>query len=474
MSDLPDALKYGASHSTIRTNRFRLVPQGSDTGNPNGVFRVRLPEKSLVRLSSLSAYFNASLTGLSGGGSATNWSNALMPSSYKFFRAVRFYVGGAIASGGLSQNYDQLYDALLKASADKAWVESRFNEGYKELISASDDSVLPPINLVPSDPSANLVASKTQYLTCSDFLGLPRCNGGGGVIDTSLYNSVEVEFILNDESCITKAGAGTLINADNITYQLTNFRVDVDCVTSVSPMYVEMMALRLQDASPIRFPYQNFVTVIAQNTGSNRIQVNSQSVDMMLVAPLRNAWANTKAIASTVMANQMCSNRYKYDTKLGPAGGALADENTYVAQEGTVTMQLVVGSDVYPKQQITHALMIPDLTINTLYHGSLQSKNLFSSGMYNSGQAFSRAYGLSDNFIWINNFSLESEGWATKKLTGIDTSAQNVDMILNTTGFGAVAEGAPNSATGNFWLLGALVTSQLIYDPATASVSIVA
>ena len=478
MSDLPDALKYGASHSTIRTNRFRLVPQGSDTGNPNGVFRVRLPEKSLVRLSSLSAYCNATLSGMVGG-SATNWANAKMPASYKFFRAVRFYVGGAVASGGLSQNYDQLYDALLKCSADKAWVDSRFNEGYRELITASDDTVQPPVSLngatsSGSDPSGNIVPTKMQYLTCSDFLGLPRCNGGGGVIDTSLYNSVEVEFILNDESCITKSSAGTYINADSITYTLTNFRVDVDCVTSVSPMYVEMMALRLQDASPIRFPYQNFVTVIAQNTGSNRIQVNSQSVDMMLVAPLRNAWANTKAMVSTQMANQLSSNRYQYDSKIGTTGGASSAQNSYINAEAGITMQLVVGSDVYPKQQITHALVVPDLTINTLYHGSLQSKNLFSTGLLNEAPALSRSYGLSDNLIWINNFSLESEGWATKKLTGIDTSAQNVDMILNTTGFGAVAEGAPNSATGNFWLLGALVTSQLIYDPATASVSIVA
>jgi hypothetical protein len=155
MSDLPDALKYGASHSTIRTNRFRLVPQGSDTGNPNGVFRVRLPEKSLVRLSSLSAYFTSTVSGMVA--DATNWSNALMPSSYKYFRAVRFYVGGAVASGGLSQNYDQLYDALLKSSADVAWVQSRFNEGYKELIGSNDDTVLPPIPLVPTTPATDIV-----------------------------------------------------------------------------------------------------------------------------------------------------------------------------------------------------------------------------------------------------------------------------------------------------------------------------
>ena len=468
--DIPDALKYGASHSTIRTNRFRIVPQGSDSAQPNGVFRVRLPEKSLVRLSSLSAYFNAQLTGLLAT-DAGNYTNALMPSSYKFFRAVRFYVGGAIASGGLCNNYDQVYHQLLVASADKAWVESRFNEGYKELISASDD-----VNTTNQSLYANpAVTSKTQYLTCSDFLGLPRCNGGGGVIDTSLYSSVEVEFILNDLSILSTAAAGAG-NVNTISWNLSQFRVDVDCVVSVSPMYVEMMALRLQDAAPIRFAYQNFVTSISQNTNSNRIQVNSQSVDMLALSPLRNNWAT--APSTTGMTNNMMQpNRYKFDTKIGSSSGSAADQQTYVTNEGTITLQLQVGSDTYPKTQIVHALMIPDLTINTLYHGSLYSKNLFSSGLFNAAQQFSRTYGLSDNFIWINNFSLESEGWATKKLTGIDTSAQNVDIILNTSGFGAVAEPAlpnGNGATGNFWLITALVTSQLVYDPSTASVSIIA
>ena len=468
--DIPDALKYGASHSTIRTNRFRIVPQGSDSAQPNGVFRVRLPEKSLVRLSSLSAYFNAQLTGLLAT-DAGNYTNALMPASYKFFRAVRFYVGGAIASGGLCNNYDQVYHQLLVSSADKAWVESRFNEGYKELIANSDDVVLPATAL----QAAPVATSKTQYLTCSDFLGLPRCNGGGGVIDTSLYSSVEVEFILNDLSILSTASAGAG-NVNTISWNISQFRVDVDCVVSVSPMYVEMMALRLQDAAPIRFAYQNFVTSISQNTNSNRIQVNSQSVDMLALSPLRNNWAT--APSTTGMTNNMMQpNRYKFDTKIGSSSGSAADQQTYVNNEGTITLQLQVGSDTYPKTQIVHALMIPDLTINTLYHGSLYSKNLFSSGLLNGTQGFSRTYGLSDNFIWINNFSLESEGWATKKLTGIDTSAQNVDIILNTSGFGAVAEPAlpnGNGATGNFWLITALVTSQLVYDPSTASVSIVA
>jgi hypothetical protein len=124
-------------------------------------------------------------------------------------------------------------------------------------------------------------------------------------------------------------------------------------------------------------------------------------------------------------------------------------------------LQLLVGSDTYPKTQIDHALAVPDLTINTLFHGSLNSKNLFSSGVFNNNQVFNRSYGLSDNFVWINNFSLESEGWASKKLTGIDTSSQNIDIIVQ----------SANCGTNLF--MTALITSQLVYSPDTASVSVV-
>jgi hypothetical protein len=469
--ELPDALKYSASHSTIRTNRFRLTPQGSDEVKPNGTVRVRLPEKSLVRLSSLSAYFNATVSGVVHSAGDT-WSNALIPASYKFFRAVRFYVGGQIASGGLCNHYDQLYHALLISSADEAWCQSRFNEGYRELITGDDDdSVLgsPILNVTPGAG----ITSKTQYLTCSDFLGLPRCNGGGGVIDTSLFNSVEIEFVFNDDSILSCAkGAGANASISAITWSLDKFRVDVDCVVSVSPLYVEMMALRLAEATPIKFPYQNMVTTVSKNTGSNRIQVNTQSLDIMMVAPLRNNY-NSKAEKTN---NQMQPNRYKFDCKAGSAGGSNDNQNQYVTFAGTgKSLSLTVGSDQYPKLPIQNLLDVPDLTINTFYHGSLNSKNLFSQGLSAGVTQYHRSYGLSDNFVWANNFSLESEGWASRRLTGIDTSAQNVDIILNSTGFGEARDNVSHGNDGDscYWLMCALISSQLLYDPSTATVSII-
>jgi hypothetical protein len=178
---------------------------------------------------------------------------------------------------------------------------------------------------------------------------------------------------------------------------------------------------------------------------------------MFLVAPLRNGW-NT---ISAGIADRNQPLRYKWDTQLGTQDGSQAGQQAYITNEANLRLQLLVGSDTYPKTQIDHALMVPDLTINTLFHGSLNSKNLFSSGVYNNSQVFNRSYGLSDNFVWINNFSLESEGWASKKLTGIDTSSQNIDIIVQ----------SANCGTNLF--MTALITSQLVYSPDTASVSVV-
>lgn len=117
MSEIPDALRYGASHSTIRTNRFRLVPTGSDTANPNGTVRVRLPEKSLVRLSSLSAYFNATLTGLVA--DPNNWQSALMPASYKFLGLLNFMLAARLLQAVCATTMTSFITPLLSAVPTK-------------------------------------------------------------------------------------------------------------------------------------------------------------------------------------------------------------------------------------------------------------------------------------------------------------------------------------------------------------------
>jgi len=479
-SAIPDSLKWGCTQSTIRTNRYRLVPQGSQSAGQNGTIRVRLPERSLVRLSSLSAYFDFTISGIST--NATDFNNALIPSSYKPFRSVRFLVNGQSASGHLAQNYDVIYEALVQSSTDDRWALSRLSQGYKELVAFSDDSstgvttaTTTQNNLIIAAPGAG---TKTQYMYAEDFLGLPRINGkggqNGGVIDTSLFGVVEVEFILNDNSILTTWGAtaNAVAACQNISWAMANFRCEIDVISSVSPAYVELMAMRLSDSAPIKCAFQNYVQSVATASGNNRLQVNSSCVDMIMVLPMAYNWNTLVPIGP--------------NSALGGAGnayGQLTAGSFYPVQpvhyqfnsgldlttEATCRLQILVGSETYPKTIISHALDVFDINANSFFHGSTSNKNMFYYGLAGGASAtYSRAIALASSCIHAQAFSLQSEGWSSSVLTGLDTASQNVDIIVQSQNFPAAA-----GANVGVQMLVALTTSQLVYDPQTASVSVI-
>lgn len=481
-SAIPDSLRWGCSQSTIRTNRYRLVPQGSQSVAQNGTIRVRLPERSLVRLSSLSAYFNFNIAGIST--NATDFNNALIPASYKPFRSVRFLVNGMSASGHLAQNYDVIYESLVQSSTDDRWAYSRLAQGYKELVQYADDSSTGVTSTTTTQNNLVLAAAgasstKTQYMYAEDFLGLPRINGkggqNGGVIDTSLFGVVEVEFILNDNSILTTWGAtaNAVTACQNITWNMDSFRCEIDVISSVSPAYVELMALKLSDPAPIKCAFQNYVQSVSTATGNNRLQVNSSCVDMIMVLPMAAEWNTLVPIGP--------------NSALGGAGnayGALTSGSQYPVQpvhyqfnsglnlsnENTCRLQILVGSETYPKTIISHALDVFDINTNSFFHGSTSNKNMFYYGLLAgaasaTGAFYSRALALASSCIHAQSFSLQSEGWSSSVLTGLDTASQNVDIIVQSQNF-------PNIANG-VQMLVALTTSQLVYDPQTASVSVI-
>lgn len=478
-SSIPDSLKWGCVQSQIRTNRYRLVPQGSQTVGQNGTVRVRLPERSLVRLSSLSAYFDFTISGIST--DATDFNNALIPASYKPFRSVRFLVNGQSASGHLAQNYDVIYEALVQSSTDDRWALSRLSQGYKELVSFSDDSstgVTAPTslqnNLILSAAGA---ATKSQYMFAEDFLGLPRINGkggqNGGVIDTSLFSVVEVEFIMNDNSILTTWGAtaNAVAACQNITWSMANFRCEIDCISSVSPAYVELMALKLSDPAPIKVAFQNYVQAVSTATGNNRLQVNSSCVDMIMVLPMASTW-NTLVPIGPNSSLDGAGNAYGALTigsyyPVQPVHYRF-DSGLNVANENTCRLQILVGSETYPKTIISHALDVFDINTNSFFHGSTSNKNMFYYGLLAGTPptvTYSRAIALASSCIHAQAFSLQSEGWASSVLTGLDTASTNVDIIVQSQNFPALANGVQ--------MLVALTTSQLVYDPQTATVSVI-
>ena len=441
MAQLPDSLKYGCSQSQARVVRATVMPQGVSSGTTSAqtTFRFKLPEKSLIDLKSLAFYYDYAVSGLTD--AATNYSNALLPAAYKHFSSVKFYVSGAVAANGQCNHYDMAYHALVRASGSEDWVNSRWNNGLVEIMAGADALGAQDITAQP-----NGYTSRTAHFTYDDLLGLP--NSKNFVLDTSLFGSCEVELTMSSNTAIKAFRAGSVTNgnlAGSLVGTITNIKAMVDTVVSISPLYVSLLAERLQVDTPIRLPFQNLVTSVVASSGANRLTLNSSCVDAIIVAPLASDPNAFTANGSQTVLN---STRYKFDSVRS------------VDNANQASFQLQVGSDVYPRQPI-RIDECADLTVNSIYGNSAKSTNMLFAGL--SGAAvstYSRLAYLTENCVIIQKFALGEEGWATGALQGIDCSGVSTDIVVNTQSF------------PGFLFICALLTSQLVFNPSTSSVSV--
>jgi hypothetical protein len=437
MSDqIPKPLQYGASQSQARVVRQTVMPQGVSAGGAGTLVRFMLPQRSIVNLKSLSLYYTYLIEGLTDG--AADFSNAQIPASYKHWRSVRFYVSGAAASGANSQHYDMIYHSLVNASGNEDWVRSRLNNQYLEILNSSE---------LATRPNAT---SKSAFITCDDFLGLP--NSKNYCIDTSLFGNVEMEVQFNDKSQLKVVGAGTVTAAAALAAakaSFSNIKLKCDTVTSISPLYVSLLAERISGSdAPIRVPFQDFRSVVMSHGGSSRITVNSMCVDALLVCPF-NADPTTDA-ATANNAIPLNVPRYRFDS-------GRTEDNA-----NATTFSITVGSEVYPRSPIDNASELADITTNSLYGNSSRSTNLLYRNMTGAGaeSAYSRLAFLNNNCVALQSFSLNTEGWAEGVMTGLNTSGQSVDFVINATNF------------GSHLLICALCTSNLVFDPKSSAVSV--
>ena len=466
MEILPQSLSYSASKQALRMNRFQCRPAGTDTADPGSTVRINLPSKSLVNLSSFNLCFNLTMSGMTTD-AGNNFSNGKLPHGHKLFSAVRVMVGNQMVSGGLSNHYDVLYNALVKASCGEDWVNSRLNEHTKELIENGDDVNKLSSN-VDTAGGAGVGAIKKARYVIGDFLGAFRGNGGKSIIDTSLWGDIAIEFTFNSQACISKrSGTGGPANPP-ITYAVTDIEGYVECITQTTPLYIKLITMLLDDKqAQIRFPYQNFITGLTNTGKSARLQINSNCIDAMVLCPLG---VNANSLTLPLTAGDLSGPRYKY-TALNADGTTALTINNANSSSTNTNIQIQIGSDTFPKVPITNALDVSDITQNSLFSNSLYSQNLLFTGISQSATAYdattssvySRQKFLSENFVYVQSFA-DGEGWASKILTGIDSASQNLDVIVN----------FPISSTaGSSLFIGALVTSLLVFDCRTGQVSVI-
>lgn len=436
---IPKQLQYGASASVARVVRVsNLRPAGTDSGTYGDSFRFDLPSRSIVDLGSLSLYYTASLTGLIDG---VNGVQAVQACSWKHVKKTTFYVSGVAASGSLNQHMDILYHALVKASGSHEWLLSRLNKNAIEAVLSTDECAAH--QTLAAQPGAT---TKSCHMTYDDFLGLPRSKN---IIDQSLWGQVSVEIQLADAGMLkcrpVAGGTGTNAQALAVQFSVSNMRAAVDVLQSVSPLYISLLSSRLSASdAPIRLPYQDVRTFVAQNTGSVRTNVNTNCLDAVCAIAL-SANYNTPTVTAVGESDPI---KFKFDS-----GRNLASANTLRAQ-------FQIGQDTYPRTAIENAFEVADITMNSLHGMSRDSTALlFAGASDDSTIQYRRSHFLSNNFMLFNKLSLNNEGYQGI-MTGISTNGQSSEIIFNSTNFGTNV------------LIAQFCTSCLVFNPANSSVSV--
>lgn len=434
MDAIPKALQYGSVvNSQARVVRQKIQPLGVSSGSSGSTVRFLLPQKAIIDMRSLSFHYDYRITGLTV--DAANFTNAQFPPTYQHWNSVKMFVSGASAAGSQCNHYDMVHHALLKASAGEDYCFSRLNNAY--------DSVI--VSPAAANPGAT---SKTLRATFDDLLLFRSKNY---CYDSSLFGNLEIELTFNNKNILKVSGGGTKVaNAGalgtsygEVNHEFANIVLSVDTVVSISPLYVSLLSERLQVSQPIRMPFSEIRTVLASNTGSNRITLQSSCVDSVLVA-----FTNQDPNAGAAVADaQPVPNvaRYKFNV-------------TDAEQMG---FQLTIGSEVYPRQAVARLHELLDMTTNAIYGNDARSTNLLYHTTAAGLQSYSLTAPAAENAISLSKFAIGEEGWATGLLCGLQTNGIATDCVVSS-----------NSANAARLLIAAMQTSQIVFDPQTSAVSI--
>jgi hypothetical protein len=444
---IPSVLNYQTSQALFRTNEFNCFPQEGQTAGTNGRFTVRLPQKSIINLSSIRACFNHTVTGLLDG--ATDFRNALASVPvHTLFKSIQWRVAGTTVAGAGSVHYNQIYHALCRASVSVEGAQSKVDSGYQALALAIDDPIEALGNLpLKARPGALVGNTKSARLVMSDLLGLSR-SGSEAYLDTSLFGDVELIFeVAGTESMYVSLGGAAAVNG--CAFTLSDFQVNVKCITSISPLYVEMLANRLESKVPIRWPYENYTSTVVSNNRGATLSINTGCLDKVLIVPFS---ADPDTLVS-IVADSINPNKFRFNSGL-----TKANSNTF-------RLQTKINNEYYPKSQIQNLVDCASITTEAIFgSGDMSAQNMLfldyldasASSVFRSRDAY-----LSENCVIMQKFCLQ-EGWAgAKQATGISSNGSQMNIDVSYV-----------LPSGSLVLLAAFYTSYLIYNPATGSTEI--
>lgn len=435
MDAIPEGLRYSSiSSSQARVVRQKLQAIGINQGSTGTVVRFLLPQKSIIDMRSLAFHYDYTISGLTD--AAANYSNCHFPPTYQHWNNIKVIVSGSTAAGAQANHLDMAHHLLAKSTVGEDYCFSRLNNAYDNLVRA------PAL----ARPGAS---SKTLRATYDDLV---LFRSKSFCYDSSLLGNLELELTFNTKNILKPAAYGDLVAADvfaAVNHAFSNITLSVDTVVSISPLYVSLLAERLQVSQPIRYGFSEIRTTLASNTGSNRITLQGECIDAVAVAFL-NQDPNTGAgLSSADMLTTANAPRYRFSVASKEASESMA-------------FQLTVGSEVFGRQAVNRIGELLDQTVNAMYGNDARSVNLLYAGMAAGVATYDIENAWKNNTIAVTKFAVGSEGWATNIYAGLQTSGIQTDCV--------VSSGGASMASHVF--IAVLQSSQVVFDPQTSAISI--
>ena len=435
MDAIPEGLRYSSiSSSQARVCRQRLAPIGINQGSAGTVCRFLLPQKSILDLRSLAFHYDYTISGLTD--AAANYSNCHFPPTYQHWNNIKVIVSGSTAAGAQANHLDMAHHLLAKSTVGEDYCFSRLNNAYDNLVRA-------PALLRPG------ATSKTLRATFDDLV---LFRSKSFCYDSSLLGNLELELTFNTKNILKPAAYGDLDAADvfaAVNHAFSNITLSVDTVVSISPLYVSLLAERLQVSQPIRYGFSEIRTTLASNTGSNRITLQGECIDAVAVAFLNQDPNSGAGLSSADLLTTANAPRYRFSL-----ASKEASEN--------MAFQLTVGSEVFGRQAISRIGELLDQTVNAMYGNDARSVNLLYAGMAAGVATYDINNAWQNNTIAVTKFAVGSEGWATNIYAGLQTSGIQTDCV--------VSSGGASMASHVF--IAVLQSSQVVFDPQTSAISI--
>ena len=448
-ASLPRELIYSVAKMNARRNRVVVAPSTQNTFTSGSGLNLtfQLPDRSVIDLSSASIGGFFKLTCQTGASNV----QYVFPASHQLVAENRLIINGSQVLSGGSDQYSHISQHLFyKAQTNEEYRNSHILEGQHFLFKPVDLQT-GNVPVFGGNIATNATESEGKWLV---YNNLP-CAKTSRFLDTSIFGKSYISIRPTNNN-ILKANH---IQARNVQWTWQNLELSVDIISEIPELYVETVRQLVAQKKQLKMVVANPFTNVYSFNNSVNLNVNSQSADGFMLAPIQNNGitayysdiANLEAPCFTFGwgANSSFNSTISLGLRVGNYQIPQTGNYQRLWQLANQTVESLFGDSIFAQ----NSLYISDVATTLPYH-----------------PAVSEAGYCQQNAVWYQNLCmLMSPGWQHPDaiLSGVNT--MGIDQVFNIN-----TAPDPTITTANLQLfLGCICSATAVFDSETGSVSVI-